>query len=483
VTNSNSLPLSLQNWLNHWPDAIILVDETLSVRFYSTPAQQLLAWPESEILGRSLHSIVCIQNREFSHEQHECPLSISRFSSGENYHSSVWSNADGDYIPIDYRLFSLALPELDETLYAVNFHSTLNDEYNQYELEKLAEYTNANPSPIVELDVEGNILFANPAFQEKLLDCGFSKEGLSNFLPLNIKSICASVASTQASITDIERTLDEQVFRWHFHPISGKESFSLLAYGFDITQQKSAEKRIAGERAAARRDFYAKMLHELRTPLNAIVGFSDLLVLRSGNFDDKERERLNAIKTAGLQLNDLITDTLDLSKIEAGKLSASPTVTVLSKVFKDLNVQMGGLAEVKSLNYKYDIEPGLQMFIDAQKLRQILMNLISNSIKYTKNGWVHLQVSAKVDAELGDAIEFRVSDSGIGIPADKIDTLFMSYTQVEDEETRDVQGTGLGLALVEQFVLLLKGHIRLESEHGQGSCFILCLPVDYNSQP
>ncbi len=479
---TNTLPLILQNWLNYWPDAIFLVDEGLSIRFYSTPAQQLLAWPESSTLGRSLHSVVCIQNREFSHDQHECPLSIDNFSNRVSSHSGVWLNADGGYIPIDYRLFSLALPELDETLYAVSFRSTMNDKYNQYELEKLAEYTNANPSPIVELDVDGNILFANPVFQENLLACGFSNEGLSNFLPSNIKAICASVASTQASM-DVERTLGGQVFRWHFHPISSKGSFNLLAYGFDITQQKSAEKRIATERVAARREFYAKMLHELRTPLSVIVGFSDLIVRRPDNFDDKELEQLNAIKSAGLQLNDLITDTLDLSRVEAGKLTANPTATVLSELFKDFNVQMCCLADVKLLEYKYDIEPALQMFVDAQKLRQILINLVSNSIKYTKNGWIHLHVSGKLDTLLGEAVEFRVSDSGIGIPADKLDTLFMSYTQIEDDETRDIQGTGLGLALVEQLVLLLKGHIRVESVHGEGSCFVLCLPVDFNSQP
>jgi signal transduction histidine kinase len=439
-----------------------------------------MAWKQDKVVGQSLHDLLCIHNREFSHTEENCPLALSRFEGVDKPHSGVWLNAEGDYLPVDYRMFCLDLPDIEDTIYAVSFRSTLNEEHNQYELEKLAEYTNKHPSPLAELDIEGNILFANPSFQEKMLDYGFSAEGFANFLPRNIKSICENVGSSQQALLSVDIEIEEKNYRWHFHPLEGTGAFSLLAYGFDITEQKQAEKRISEERAAARREFYAKMIHELRTPLNAIVGFSDILAMRSDSIQGRDRERLLAIKTAGLQLNDLITDTLDIAKIEAGKLDTSIGVFALDEVFKDMNVQMAALAEVKKLDYQFESSEQLQIISDSQKLRQILINLVSNAIKYTREGWVRLEVKAVTHAQLGEAIEFRVSDSGIGIPEDKIGSLFESYEQVNDAQNVGIQGTGLGLALVEQLVALLKGYIRVESEYGHGSCFILSLPADFN---
>jgi two-component system autoinducer 2 sensor kinase/phosphatase LuxQ len=470
------LPTSLTQSFDQWPDAIVVCSEGYQIHYLSKVAESQLGWSNNVATQKTLHELFCVDNRELHHEPADCPLQLCHFGGGVKPVSSVWRTSTGDYLPIDYRMFEIELEEGGRFI-ILSFRSTLDSEYNQHELEKLAEYTNHHPSPVAELDSTGNILFANPAFQESLLNFGFNHQAQAAFLPEDLSQRCQQICSDLRSQTDIEVETGDSVFRWHLHAIEIGPQLSVLAYGFDITDEKISEERLAEERAAARRDFYAKMLHELRTPLNAIVGFSEILAIRSKKLDEKDREQLSAIKSAGLQLNDLITDTLDLSKIEAGMLEADYAPFNLSLIFRDLNVQMRGLAEVKQLEYRFTLDKDREIVSDAQKLRQVLINLISNAIKYTRQGWVQLGIEQVSDPQLGHSIEFRVSDSGIGIPADKIDSLFMSYQQVTDEKNKGIQGTGLGLALVDQLVSLIGGKIWVESEYGEGSHFILRLPL------
>jgi len=458
--------------LEHWPDALILADQQKCALYFSKQARAILGIENESSLGKPLHELLCARTRELLHDASMCQL-CEADEGGDKIHSTHWIMANGEYLPIDYRIFPLQLPDMPEARFAISFRSTQQDLHNQVELETLAQYIDCNPAPLAELDTEGNILFANRALQELLLEYEFNEDGLSRLLPEDTRAICQCVARDNRSVTDVDVAVNNHTYRWHFHPLNENNKGSVLSYGFDITAQRTAEREASQARAAARRDFYAKMLHELRTPLNAIVGFSELLELRSDNLDDRDRQRLNAIKSAGLQLNGLITDTLDLSKLEAGKLQVHMSTFSLADIMSDLNTQMAGLAEVKKLSYSSSVEENFEMYSDPQKLKQILINLISNSIKYTKNGWVKLNVRKIFDYRA----EFIVSDSGIGIPEEKLGTLFRDYEQIDDKQNDGITGTGLGLALVDQFVRMLGGDIRVESVYGEGTRFILQLPL------
>ena len=225
--------------------------------------------------------------------------------------------------------------------------------------------------------------------------------------------------------------------------------------------------------ALLRRDFYAKMIHELRTPLNAIMGFSDILLARSQTkLSARECKNLQAIKNAGFQLNELVTDTLDISKIEAGFMTldrAEFDVTALCNTFLP---QIESLAAAKNLTFETVLPKVAVMKSDQQKVRQILINLLSNAIKYTRQGAVTLTV------KLSDGcIRFSIADTGVGIPDAQKHKLFGNYSQIDDAQNAGICGTGLGLALVGELVKLLKGEVAVQSEYSQGSEFIVTLPL------
>ena len=219
------------------------------------------------------------------------------------------------------------------------------------------------------------------------------------------------------------------------------------------------------------------MSHEIRTPLNAIIGFSNLLISRiEDKVTEEEINRLKSIKNAGLQLADMVTDTLDFNKIESGKMTLEISEFSVAEVGEMLHDQMQTLASQKNIDYQFKSLTDATICSDRSKVRQIFTNLISNGIKYTPDGSVNVLVSETIDRDLDSCIQIVVLDTGIGIAAEKLPTLFESYEQVESEATRSIQGTGLGLALVKDLVQLLGGKISVTSELNYGSSFEVLLP-------
>lgn len=469
----------MQNdWFSLWPDGLIGIDESGNIVAVSPTAEKLLGWSCDYAQGKSIHQLLCAQNRTHSHTAEDCPLLHEKIS--VEAFSTLWKHKDGTYISVDSRVLEIPHQEASRIISFVDNEDRL---HNQEELQKFAEYVDNTPTPIVEFDSVGQILFGNSSFQELIIRFGFNSDGLAHILPSSIVSICETMTSGNTQDGNHEVDIENHVFQWHFHVLENTDDSTVIGYAFDISEQKRLQKINEEQRSTARKEFYAKMVHELRTPLNAIIGFSDVLLSRSNSsFTEREAHQISMIQQAGKQLNQLVTDTLDVAKIESGKMQIDIDEVSLSKIYAEIHDQIETLARRKNLNFSFSCLTEKTILSDKIKIRQILVNLLSNAVKYTKQGSVHLLVRESHDADLGDCISCTVSDTGVGIPEDQVATLFEAYEQVNEKQNRNIEGTGLGLSLVKNLVQLLEGKITVTSAYGTGSSFEVLLPLAITNQ-
>jgi PAS domain S-box-containing protein len=246
----------------------------------------------------------------------------------------------------------------------------------------------------------------------------------------------------------------------------------------DISVRKTAEaeavaaRLLAEEAAAAQSQFLATMSHELRTPLNSVLGFAGLILDRKDLAPDIERQ-VRLIETASSSLLMVVNDILDFSKIEEGMLELASTRFSLTALIDNSVSIIRGTATNKNLRVEAAIEPGIPPFLvgDDGRLRQILLNLLNNAIKFTREGHVVLAVQREGLSEAGHRLRFVVSDTGIGIPKGKLDRLFKRFSQVDGSTSREFGGSGLGLAICKRLVDIMGGKIGVESVLGKGSTF------------
>jgi two-component system sensor histidine kinase/response regulator len=222
--------------------------------------------------------------------------------------------------------------------------------------------------------------------------------------------------------------------------------------------------------------FLANMSHEIRTPMNGIIGFSDLLA--EENLTDSQKQYVDIISQSGQNLLTLINDILDFSKIEAGHLDTEVIELPLIQMLDSLELLMTPKATEKSIEFKITKSNDLPHTIqsDPARLRQCLINLIGNSIKFTEQGYIHIDVSYEV-LQNTPHVHFVVEDTGIGIAADKQEEIFESFSQADGSTSRKYGGTGLGLTITKQLVELLGGYISLSSGEGKGTTFSFTIPA------
>jgi signal transduction histidine kinase len=229
--------------------------------------------------------------------------------------------------------------------------------------------------------------------------------------------------------------------------------------------------------------FLSSMSHELRTPLNAIIGLTDMMVGNAARFGtEKALEPLKRIHNAGTHLLGLINQVLDLSKIEAGKLDLSPESVALAPLIDQVIGTARQLAEQNKNRLVVDGAENLgTMTVDPMRLRQILLNLLSNACKFTKEGGVSLRARRIVDGGR-DTVELAVADSGIGMTPEQLGRLFQEFSQAEASTAKKYGGTGLGLAITRKLARMMGGDVTVTSEHGKGSVFTVSLPGSVGSQ-
>ncbi len=249
----------------------------------------------------------------------------------------------------------------------------------------------------------------------------------------------------------------------------------------DLTERKRSEEiRLENVRLTlagkAKSEFLANMSHELRTPLNSIIGFSELMKEKTaGEMNEKQMHYVENVLMSGKHLLGLINDILDLSRVEAGKLQLCIEKVSIPDVVEESLIMVREKANASSIKLIKELDPGLDLIeADRLRLKQILFNLISNAIKFSKKDGGTVTVSAKKDK---DTVKFSVSDTGIGIKEEDIGRLFREFEQLESGISRSYGGTGLGLAISKKLVELHGGMIWVESRYGEGSTFMFLLPI------
>lgn len=232
------------------------------------------------------------------------------------------------------------------------------------------------------------------------------------------------------------------------------------------------EAKLEAEKTAKVKDtFLANMSHEIRTPISAIIGFTDLLLDQKLVGD--QHEYVNSIKLASENLLVIINDILDFSKIEAGKLTVKNASFNLKELMGSLKKVLKPQAKTKNVNLLFDFDEKVPDWImgDVVRLHQILLNLICNALKFTNKGWVGVLITCKRQTKDEVLLSFKIVDTGIGIPQEKLAAIFESFTQVNSDPSREYGGTGLGLTIVKRLIELQNGHIEVQSEVNKGTTF------------
>lgn len=247
-------------------------------------------------------------------------------------------------------------------------------------------------------------------------------------------------------------------------------------------QESIKQAKILAEEAQqankAKSEFLANMSHEIRTPMNAIIGFTDLLAETDNEDKAQQEEYLRLVRDSSHNLLSLINDILDFSKIEAGKLNIEKSKCSLNNLLESLESMMQAQAINKDIEFKIIEGSSLpaNIMTDETRLRQCLINLTNNAIKFTEEGYVHVKVTLQ-DIKNKPYIQFDIEDTGIGIPKEKQKSIFESFSQADASTTRRFGGTGLGLTITKQLSKMLGGDLTLSSEEGKGSVFTLTIPV------
>ena len=357
------------------------------------------------------------------------------------------------------------------------------------ELYKLSRAVIQSPVSILITDLSGKIEFVNPRFSELT---GYTAEEAigqnpsilnSGQTPLEtFKSLWASLTSGEIWEGEFHNKGKYGQHFWEHAVISALRDESgtithYLAVKEDITEKKqildqlSDAKEKAEAATIAKSQFLASMSHEIRTPMNGVIGMTHLLL--ETDLTEEQRQYAEVVNKSGENLLALINDILDFSKIEAGKLDIEILVFDIRTTMEDTAEMLAMRASQKGLELICNIDPAVPEYLkgDPGRLRQIITNLAGNSIKFTHQGEIVISASLKSEENGFVVIRFEITDTGIGIPANRIDALFSPFTQVDGSTTRKYGGTGLGLAICKQLTELMGGEIGIESEEGKGSTF------------
>ncbi len=443
----------------------------------------------------------------FKKSMRECLEKVKTTGEIATHEDSI-VNAEGDELWF-YSTIAPVTDDRGQLDYLIVVSSDITDRKNvEKELQKTETKSHAalENSPVCTkiVDLDFNLQYMSRAgieglgiediteFYGKPYPLEFYPESFRTPMKKNLKQVkeTGEVITQEASVVDTEG--NELWFHSTIVPVNDDQGQLeyIIVVSSDTSVRKQAEMSLksAAEAAqaanTAKSQFLANMSHEIRTPMNAIVGFSDMLA--NEDLTDEQAANVGVIRESAANLVNLINDILDFSKIEAGQLDVEKTDCSLSRLLNSIESITKTQAEEKSIDFQVlankDV-PG-QITSDSFRLHQCLVNLVNNALKFTEQGYVHLKVSVE-ERNNEHFIRFDIEDTGIGIPAQRQQAVFDSFTQADGSTTRKYGGTGLGLTVTKQLIELLGGELTLTSELGEGSVFSFTLPtgVDITGQP
>ncbi|MBI3806656.1 MAG: response regulator [Nitrospirae bacterium] len=359
----------------------------------------------------------------------------------------------------------------------------------QQDCDRLARVAEESPSPIIELDSDANLVYANPAMTQLLQRFGYATGGFPAVCPGELLRLVQRCLESGQEIRVEEVCLAQASFAWIFCPVTSHRL--VRGYAVDMTDMKAVQEELrqsvaqlqnsnrqldqalqaAQDAALVKTSFLATVSHELRTPMNGIIGMTDLLMDTEPS--EEQQSYINPIRQCGEALLSLINDILEYGKIEAGKLELECIDFNLRTTVEDVLGQFAAQAQNKGLEITGLVHAAVPTGLrgDPGQLRQILTNFVGNAIKFTEQGDVTVQAFLEQDLVDAVVVRFEVTDSGIGIPPDVQARLFQPFTQADSSTSRKYGGTGLGLAISKQLAEQMGGTVGITSQPGRGSTF------------
>jgi len=370
----------------------------------------------------------------------------------------------------------------------------LQEQANEIELsisvlERVAAFAENSPNVALSINEAGELLYINPRGVKMLDELQINPDNFQRLLPESPMELVRKCVQDQQTLSELDIAIGGRYFLWTFAPVVNQKI--LHGYGVEITKRKEAEEKahsalidkLQAESAnEAKSRFLANVSHELRTPLNAIIGYSEMLS-EDAVVDGKPQTALDLqrIQTSARHLLHLINEVLDVSKIEAGRIEFYYETFAIRPMVDDIAATIKHLTDQNKnrLIVIYEGDVG-EMNSDIVRIRQTLLNLVSNAAKFTENGAITIRVSRKEEAGK-PWVEFGVKDTGIGMTQAQTRKLFKPFVQADASTTRKYGGTGLGLYISRKFCEMLGGKLTVTSIPDEGSEFVMSLPAEIDS--
>jgi PAS domain S-box-containing protein len=486
VSELHRQKLYYESLLEISPTAIITVDLDARVTSWNPAAEKLFGYGRDEAVGRVVDELVAA-----AEEVRAEAAEVNRLGSqGEVELITRRTRKDGSLVDVHVLVAPVFLEGELVGRYGI-YHDISDLQRQKQHLQSLLENS---PTAIAAIDLGDTVTAWNPA-AEKLF--GYTRQ---ESIGRNIDDLVANSVDVRTEAAEINRQARET---GHAHVITrrtrsdgalvdvevlvapvvlGGEVQGFYAIYHDIGELVRA-RREAEEATQTKSAFLATMSHEIRTPMNAVIGMTEILL--GTDLSSEQRAFADTIRTSGEALLMIINDILDFSKIEAGKLELEGQPFILRDCVESALDIVAAEAAAKGLDLACLVGPEAPDAVvgDAMRLRQIAVNLLTNAVKFTDQGEVVLTVASEQVAETGGGggvheLRFAVTDTGIGIPAERMDRLFESFSQVDASTTRRYGGTGLGLAISKRLSELMGGDMWVESEVGKGSTFSFALRME-----